>query len=69
MKVLVFTQRKQSQRRNNKTHSRMLNPAIRFSRPFSLSIFSHALTRGFRCHRHIKGEFIIRQEKDNTLSA
>lgn len=40
-----------------------------FLSALSLSIFSHALTHGFRCHRHIKGEFIIRPEKDNTLSA
>lgn len=67
-KILVIAQRKQKTRLHANSED-TLNPANLFLSASSLSIFSHTLTRGFRCHRHIKGEFIIRPEKDNTLSA
>lgn len=62
----VFGSEKKQQ--NTRLHANSKS-GYSFLSALSLSIFSHALTRGFRCHRHIKGEFIIRPEKDNTLSA
>lgn len=62
----VFGSEKKQQ--NTRLHANSKS-SYSFLSALSLSIFSHALTRSFRCHGHIKGEFIIRPEKDNTLSA